>query len=75
VIWIGLVTTVFIVAIDATNSLRQASRHEIVVYVTLVVLALAMSALVTWHLWPDVNLIAPFDAMFGPVTRWLYKIL
>jgi hypothetical protein len=74
VIWIALVGTVVIVAVDI-KLLRQAKRHEITVYATLVVMGLAMSALVSWHLWPDVRLIAPFDAMFRPVTKWLYKIL
>jgi hypothetical protein len=74
VIGIALVTVICIAAID-TNSLRQASRHEIIVYAALVVLALAMSALVSWHLWSEVHLIAPIDAMFGSMTKWLYKIL
>lgn len=73
-IWIALVSAFSIVAID-TNSLRHASRHEIAVYAALVVLALAMAALVSWYLWADVHLTAPFDAMFGPITKWLYKIL
>ncbi|CAM3947609.1 hypothetical protein [Alicyclobacillus pomorum] len=73
-IWLALVTVICIAAVD-TNSLRQASRHEITVYAALVVLALAMSSLVSWHLWSDVHLIAPFDAMFGSMTKWLYEIL
>jgi hypothetical protein len=74
VIWTALLGTVVIVAIDL-KLLRQARRHEIALYATLVVMGLAMSAMVSWNLWPDVRLMAPFDAMFRPVTNWLYKIL
>jgi hypothetical protein len=74
VIWVALVSTVVIAAIDI-KLLRQARRHEIAVYATLVVMGLAMSAMVSWNLWQDVHLMAPFDAMFRPVTKWLYKIL
>jgi hypothetical protein len=73
-IWTALVAAISIAAIDF-NSLRRASRHEIAVYATLVVLALGMSALVSWHLWPNIHLIGPFDAMFRPLTNWLYNIL
>lgn len=73
-IWLAMVAAISIVAIDM-NVLRRASRHEIIVYTTLVVLALGMSALVSWHLWADVDLIGPFDAMFRPLTNWLYNIL
>jgi hypothetical protein len=72
--WMAVVAAVSIAAIDF-KLLRQAGRHEIAVYAVLVVLALAMSALVSWNLWPQVRLMAPFDAVFRPLTKWLYKIL
>ncbi|MCL6442581.1 MAG: hypothetical protein K6T83_03820 [Alicyclobacillus sp.] len=73
-IWVALVAVVSVVAIDI-KLLRNAKRHEIAVYIALVVPTLAMSSVVSWHLLPDVHLLEPFDAVFGPVTQWLYKIL
>ncbi|WP_206919733.1 hypothetical protein [Alicyclobacillus suci] len=73
-IWLALFTA-FAVAVLDRHSLRQAARREVPVYWGLIFAALAMSASVSWHLWPNLHLLAPFEAMFGPVTKWMYKIL
>lgn len=73
-IWAALFTAVT-VAILNKDALRRASRREAVVYWSLLMLAVGMSALVSWHLWPHLHLLAPFDATLGPVTKWIYKIL
>ncbi|MBX5437274.1 MAG: hypothetical protein IRZ33_08655 [Alicyclobacillaceae bacterium] len=73
-IWAALCTAVAVAILDK-HALRRASRRELAVYWSLVMLAVAMSALVSWHLWPNVHLLAPFDATFGRVTKWMYEIL
>ncbi|SFV08854.1 hypothetical protein SAMN05421543_14810 [Alicyclobacillus macrosporangiidus] len=73
-IWAALFTAVAIAILDK-HALRRANRREVTVYWLLVMLAVAMSALVSWHLWPNVHLLAPFDAAFGPVTKWMYEII
>ncbi|WP_175511492.1 hypothetical protein [Alicyclobacillus macrosporangiidus] len=74
VIWVALFTVVTVAILDK-HALRRANRREATVYWSLVMLAVAMSALVSWHLWPNLDLLAPFDATFGPVTKWIYEIL
>ncbi|MCL6632809.1 MAG: hypothetical protein K6T63_09260 [Alicyclobacillus herbarius] len=73
-IWVALFTAIAVAVLDR-HALRRSCRREVGVYGSLMIATLAMSALVSWHLWPNLHLLAPFDAMFGPVTKWIYGIL
>lgn len=55
--------------------LRQRKWRELFVHTSLTGIGLVMAALVQWHLWLKIDLLAPIEAVFMPLTKWFYGIL
>ncbi|WP_067617992.1 hypothetical protein [Alicyclobacillus acidiphilus] len=72
--WLALVASASVVAID-WRSLRSAKRREIVLYIVLICMTLTMAVCLDIHLFHRIDLLSPVNALFRPLTEWLYRVL
>lgn len=71
-IWIAL-----LMALGSTinGAIVRMTVREWMVQSGLLVISILASLLITWHIWPQLQPLKWFDALFEPPTRWLYNIL
>jgi uncharacterized membrane protein YhhN len=74
VIWVAFVFAAAILA-QWWRDRQQLTVGVIVVGSVLLTMTLAFSAIVTWHLWPEIQPLRAVELVFEPPTRWLYSVL
>jgi hypothetical protein len=72
VIWVALV---FTVAILGYGIWQKITLREWLLKITLLLFSLLGSGLVSWNLWPKLDLLFWVQAAFEPLTKWMYSIL
>ena len=71
-IWVALLFTFSIVGYGIR---QKVTRREWFVEVGLLVFTLIGSVLVSWGIWPKLDLLYWVRELFEPATKWLYSIL
>ncbi|QSO50252.1 hypothetical protein JZ785_14900 [Alicyclobacillus curvatus] len=71
-IWVALIFTVTIVGYGIW---QKVTLREWLLKITLLLFSLLGSGLVSWNLWPKLDLLFWVQAVFEPLTKWMYSIL
>ncbi|QQE78480.1 hypothetical protein [Alicyclobacillus sp. SO9] len=71
-IWVAL----FFSSILVVHGFRQkVTWREWIVNVPAFIFALLGSGIVSFNIWPKINLLWGIQWLFEPITKWLYSIL
>ncbi len=70
-----LVAVLITVLATVYGVIIRMTVREWIVYGSLLVIALIASALITWHVWPNLQPLAWLYFLFQPPTKWFYRIL
>lgn len=74
-IWCALLFTGAIAAIEGPVRLRSKQWKALWVEGLLLGLALAMAAMVQFHIWLQFDPLAPIKLVFTPLSNWIYSQL